>query len=60
MGAHDVAVVYLAVLDIEAVLARVVRAGGRVYQHPKSIGEFGFVGFFEDSEGNRIGLHSKE
>ncbi|HEX6588301.1 MAG TPA: VOC family protein [Longimicrobiales bacterium] len=57
---HDGALVYFAVRDIEAVLARVERAGGRVFQHRKPVGAFGFVGFFEDSEGNRIGLHAKQ
>ena len=56
---HDGALLYFGVKDIEAVLARVERAGGRVFQHRKPVGEFGFVGFFEDSEGNRIGLHSR-
>jgi uncharacterized protein len=56
---HDGALPYFAVTDIEAVLLRVERAGGRIFQHRKSVGEFGFVGFFEDSEGNRIGLHSR-
>ena len=57
---HDGALIYFAVKDIEAVLARVERAGGRVFQHRKAVGDFGFVGFFEDSEGNRIGLHAKD
>ena len=56
---HDGALVYFGVQDIEAVLARVEAAGGRIFQHRKPIGEFGFVGFFEDSEGNRIGLHAR-
>jgi predicted enzyme related to lactoylglutathione lyase len=51
--------VYFAVNDIEAVLTRVEQNGGRVFQHRKEVGEFGFVGFFEDSEGNRIGLHAR-
>ena len=56
---HDGALVYFAVHDIEAVLARVVAAGGKVIQHRKGVGDFGFVGFFEDSEGNRVGLHAR-
>ena len=56
---HDGALVYFSVRDIEAVLARVEDAGGRIFQHRKDIGDFGFVGFFEDSEGNRVGLHSR-
>ena len=56
---HDGALIYFAVRDIEAVLARVEAAGGRIFQHRKAVGEFGFVGFFEDSEGNRVGLHAR-
>ena len=56
---HDGALPYFAVKDIEAVLARVEQAGGRIFQHRKAVGEFGFVGFFEDCEGNRIGLHAR-
>lgn len=55
----DGALVYFSVLDIEAVLARAEQNGGRILQHRKPVGEFGFVGFFEDSEGNRVGLHAK-
>lgn len=56
---RDGALLYFAVTDIEAVLARVEDAGGRIYQHRKPVGDFGFVGFFEDCEGNRIGLHAR-
>ena len=56
---HDGALIYFAVQDIEGVLGRVEAAGGRVVQHRKAVGEFGFVGFFEDSEGNRVGLHAR-
>ena len=51
--------VYFAVNDIEAVLARVAQHDGRILQHRKEVGEFGAVGFFEDCEGNRIGLHTR-
>ncbi len=50
--------VYLEVDDIDDVLNRVAESGGKVITEKTSIGEFGFVGHFEDSEGNRIGLHS--
>lgn len=55
---HAGSLVYFGVNDIEAVLARVEASGGRIVQHRKAVGEFGVVGFFEDSEGNRVGLHS--
>src|SRR5690606_25129151 len=50
---HQRPVVYLSVDDIEPALERVGRHGGRVLSPKKSIGEFGFVAHFEDSEGNR-------
>lgn len=53
------ALVYLGVDDIDATLARVERLGGKVINARMSIGERGFVGHFEDSEGNRIGVHSR-
>jgi len=52
------AMIYLAVDDIEATLNRVEQYGGQVINAKMSIGERGFVGHFEDSEGNRVGLHS--
>lgn len=52
--------VYFSVDDIEAVLARVAQNNGKVVNPKSSIGEYGFVAHFEDSEGNRIGLHSEQ
>ena len=53
-------VVYLnAQPNVDAVLARVEKAGGKVQgpviELPQDIG---YIGFFTDTEGNRIGLHS--
>jgi predicted enzyme related to lactoylglutathione lyase len=50
---------YFTAPDIDASLDRVTKAGGKVLSLKTSIGEYGFVGFFEDTEGNRIGLHSR-
>jgi len=37
---------------------RAVAAGGKVLMPVTSMGDMvGFIGFFEDSEGNRIGVH---
>lgn len=52
------AMVYFSVPDITAVLSRVLGQGGNVITGKMSIGPYGFVGHFKDSEGNRIGLHS--
>jgi predicted enzyme related to lactoylglutathione lyase len=56
----DGVVVYLnAQPNVDAVLGRVEKAGGKVQgpaiELPRNIGH---IGFFIDTEGNRIGLHS--
>ncbi len=51
--------VYFTAPDIDAALARVEEKGGRVLTPKTGIGEFGFIGIFQDAEGNRIGLHSR-
>src|SRR5262245_4961731 len=55
---YDGAMTYFGTDDIEGVLNKVEKAGGDVVHPRKSIGEYGFVAYFEDTEGNRIGLHS--
>ncbi len=55
---HDGTMIYFSVPDIEAVLARVEANGGRTLTPKTDIGEYGFYAYFEDSEGNRVGLHS--
>lgn len=37
---------------------RVVKAGGKIFKPKISIGEFGFISLFFDTEGNKIGVHS--
>lgn len=55
---HEGPQIYFSTADIEGTLKKVETAGGIIFQHKKSIGPYGFIAFFEDSEGNRIGLHS--
>jgi predicted enzyme related to lactoylglutathione lyase len=55
---HAGSIVYFSVDDIEATLARVATNGGKILKSKSGIGENGFVGHFEDSEGNRVALHS--
>ncbi len=44
--------------DPEGMVERAVAAGGKVIAPVASMGDMvGFIGFFEDSEGNRIGVH---
>ena len=55
---HQGSMVYLSVDDVAVTLKKIVPNGGTVVNPKSSIGEFGFVGHFEDTEGNRVGLHS--
>ena len=55
---HSGSMVYFGVEDIMATLANVEENGGKILRQKMSIGEFGFVGHFQDSEGNRVALHS--
>jgi hypothetical protein len=44
--------------DPEGMMERVVAAGGKVITPVASMGDMvGWIGFFQDSEGNRIGVH---
>jgi hypothetical protein len=51
--------VYFSVEDIEGTLSKVNGHGGKTLQPKMGIGEHGFIGLFEDTEGNRLGLHSR-
>ena len=44
--------------DLSVPLGKVEAAGGEVLTDKMSIGENGFIAFFLDTEGNRVGLHS--
>ena len=53
-------VVYLHVADIEGTLAAVGKQGGKALRPKTSIGEYGFIAHFQDSEGNHVALHSEK
>jgi predicted enzyme related to lactoylglutathione lyase len=55
---HAGTVVYFSVDDIEETLRRINANGGNTLLPKKSIGEYGFIAQFEDTEGNRLALHS--
>lgn len=50
--------VYFGADDIDAVLSKVTDAGGQVVVPKTSIGAYGNIAQFVDTEGNRIALHS--
>lgn len=50
--------IYFSVVSIKETLQKVKRAGGEVLYPETSVGAYGSVAEFEDSEGNCIALHS--
>ena len=44
--------------DLDGMLARVVSAGGKVVMPATSIGEFGTIARFHDTEGNLVAMHT--
>ena len=51
--------IYLNTPDIDLTLKKVSEAGGKTLYPKTSLGGLGFVAEFEDSEGNRVALHSR-
>ena len=49
-------VVTIAVKDIDKTIATVEKLGGKAVGKKQSIGEMGFTAYFQDSEGNVMGL----
>lgn len=49
-------VVTIGVADIEAALAKVKRNGGKVVQAKDKVADMGFTAYFQDTEGNVVGL----
>ena len=56
----DGTLVYFSVADIDEACRKATTQGGTVLHEKKSIGEFGFVAILQDTEGNRIGIHSQD
>ncbi len=44
--------------DLQNVLDRIEKAGGKITMPKTSIGQNGFMAFFNDTEGNLVALHS--
>lgn len=58
---HEGCQIYFACEDVAVILKQVEKAGGEVLQEKTEINpEHGYMGLFEDSEGNRIALHSEK
>lgn len=55
---HAGTLVYLHVKDIDTTMTRIKVHGGKVLLPKTRMGEYGFIAHFEDTEGNRVALHS--
>ncbi len=49
--------IYFGVESIDSVLERITRAGGKICLPRTTIGQYGFMAHFQDTEGNRVALH---
>ena len=52
-------IAYFSCLDCAVEAERAVQFGGRIQRQKFSIGQYGFIAFVLDTEGNLIGLHSR-
>ena len=52
-------IVYFSSPDCAVEESRVEAAGGKVFKPKMSIGEYGFISLFIDTEGNIVGIHSQ-
>lgn len=50
--------VYFSCEDCAIEAARAVSHGGKIFKEKMAIGDYGFIALIEDTEGNRVGLHS--
>jgi len=58
---HEGTLVYFSSENVEKEIKRVEKAGGKVLQKKTEISpDIGYMALFEDTEGNRIALHSKK
>lgn len=51
-------IIYFSCADCSAEAARAAESGGKIQRPKFAIGQYGFVAFVLDTEGNLIGLHS--
>ena len=51
-------IIYFSCVDCSVEAGRAAQHGGKVVKEKFSIGQYGFIAFVEDTEGNMIGLHS--
>jgi len=55
---HEGLLVYFSVPSVEEYLPKVEALGGKILMPKTSIGQHGFIGWIQDTEGNRVAIHS--
>ena len=58
-GSNSV-IVYFGCADCSVEAAKAKNSGGQVHKDKISIGQYGYIAIVSDTEGNMIGLHSKQ
>ena len=53
-------IIYFVCDDCANEAKRAAASGGKIFKDKFSIGEYGFIALFTDTEGNMIGLHSMQ
>ena len=53
-------IIYFTCPHIDEALERVEKIGGKIFLPKKDIGEYGYIAWVEDTEGNVIGLHRRK
>ncbi|MEA3211654.1 MAG: uncharacterized protein QOE70_4711 [Chthoniobacter sp.] len=51
-------IIYFSCADCAVEAGRAAQHGGKLVKEKFSIGQYGFISFVQDTEGNMIGLHS--
>lgn len=57
---HDGTLVYFSCASIEETLKKAESMGTKIFLPKTDIGDHGFIAWLEDSEGNRIAIHSMQ
>lgn len=61
MPSNEGSVIYLnANPSMDKVISRVEAAGGKIVVPKTSVGKYGNIAFINDSEGNKVGIHSMD
>ena len=58
--AGNAVIIYFSCEDCAVEAKRAAQSGGKIFKEKFSIGDYGFISLVHDTEGNMIGLHSRQ